>query len=100
MPKTLLSATTSATQSSELIAGADLLPVHFIAPGIAGAEVATLQIKDGSGSWHDFYVDTTVQQITATNTGVCIYGPGVYRIDKGATAAAVPIEVFTGNNIS
>lgn len=74
------------------------MPAHFICPGIAGVETGDLQIKDAAGSWHDVYVDGTQQQITATNTGLAVYAPGIYRINKSATAGATSVEVATERN--
>ncbi len=68
---------------------------HFTAPGIAGAEVATVQKKNADNSYSDYYVDGTLQQILVGHTGVVVDAAGVYRIDKGVTAAAVGIEVST-----
>lgn len=95
MSRTLLAATTSAVASAPYTcAGPSRLPAHFTCPGIAGAEVATLQKYSAAlDTWYDYYVDGTLQQITATNTGVVAFAPGEYRVNKGATAAAVPVEL-------
>lgn len=100
MPKILLAAATAAAASEEFESrqeprGRGSLPAHFTAPGIAGAEVATLQKKNADASFSDYYVDGTLQQILADNSGVVVYAPGVYRINKGVTAASVPVEVST-----
>ena len=98
MPITLLAATTDADQSASYTIKSyrTTMPVVFVCPGLAGAEVGTLQYQDASGSWHDYYVDDTLQTCTATQTGLAVYGPGTYRIDKDATAGATSVELQTG----
>ena len=93
MPKAILAATTGADQSDEVIADVLRLPVVFRCPGLAGAEVGQLQYKDSAGSWHDYYKDGSLEQCTATNTDATAYGPGIYRIDKDATVASVPVDM-------
>jgi hypothetical protein len=100
MSKIILVATTSAAQS-DAVAVVDrkvdglFMPAHFTAPGLAGAETATIQKKNADSSYSDIYVDGIIQNITPTNTGLAVYAPGIYRVDKGATNASVPIEVST-----
>lgn len=99
MSTVILTATTSAAQSTDFtvtgIAKGVVEHAHLTAPGIAGAEVATVQKKNDDDSYSDYYVGGTVQTITATNTGVVIDAAGVYRIDKDATAASVGVELST-----
>jgi hypothetical protein len=97
MPKVILTATTDAAQSDEVVVSEGLctMPAHFTAPGLVDDEVATLQKKTAAGGWNDYYVDDTVQTVTATNSGLAVYAPGIYRLDKDETAAAVPCEVST-----
>ena len=95
MPTTLLAATTDADQSTAFTVKYDEAPVVFRCPGLAGVEVGTLQYRDASEAWHDYYVDGTLQTITTTNTDLTIYGPGIYRIDKDATAGAASVEIST-----
>ena len=99
MPIVLLTATTDAEASSLFRVvnegGKPGVPAHFTCPGIAGAETGTMQMQDASEGWHDYYVDGTLQQVTATNTGVAVYAPGIYRINKSSTAGATSVEVST-----
>lgn len=95
MPITLLAATTDADQSSSYVAKYDDVPITFRCPGLAGAEVGTLQYQDSAGTWRDYYIDGTVQTISATNSDLTIYAFGTYRIDKDATVATVPVELST-----
>lgn len=73
------------------------LPAVFRAPGLAGSEVVTLQ-QSINGTWEDLYLDSTIQQLTATHRALAVYGPGVYRGNKGLTAAAVGVYVSTDRN--
>lgn len=99
MSTVILTAQTAAAQSADHtvrgINRANGTHAHFTAPGIAGAEVATVQKKNADDSYSDYYVNGSLQQITATHTGVVVDAAGIYRIDKSATAASVGIEVST-----
>ena len=100
MSAILLIATTDADQSDDFTVvnretNGLFMPAHFTAPGLAGAETATIQKKNADESYSDVYVGGEVQDITATNTGIAIYAPGIYRVDKDATVASVPVEVST-----
>lgn len=112
MSHELLAATTSATQSSEFSvaqkkSGAglgfvgDSFPVTITADNLAGSEVATLQIKSGS-TWLDAEdSDGNAIELAASGSGYSrleIYSPGVYRIDKDATASACAIYLHTPSN--
>ena len=94
MAKELLAAQTAAGASSSVGVSNVNLPAHFICdPALAAAEVADLQISMDNGStWVDYYVDGTQQQITDTNTGLVVLAPGLYRINKGATATATAVH--------
>lgn len=97
MPKTLLAATTSATESNEFEAVYNHVPAHFTCPGLAGSETGTLQKKNADDTFSDYYQDGSLVQATATNSGAVAYAPGIYRVNKSATAASVPVEVSTNN---
>jgi hypothetical protein len=99
MPLTLLEPTASAANSEEIrVVEPDYRPAHFTAPGLATTETVTIQKKAADGTWLDCYAEGSVQQITATNSGITAYGPGVYRGAKSTTAAAVGVEVSTDKN--
>ena len=99
MSTVILVATTSAAQSEDItvrgVQRAGGTHVHVTAPGIAGAKVATIQKKNADDSYSDYYVDGTIQTVSATNTGVVIDAAGIYRVDKDATDASVGIEKST-----
>lgn len=95
MPRNILTATTSAAASQHVEVQSSDSPIHFTCPGIAGAETGDLQKRNADGTFTDYYEEGTQQQITATNTGLTVYGPGHWRINKSVTAASVPVEVST-----
>lgn len=72
-------------------------PAHFTAFGLANAETVTIQKLQADGTWSN-YIDDVTQQMSATKSGVLIYGPGIYRGVKTATAAAVGVEVSTDDS--
>lgn len=95
MAITLLAATTSATQSDDFAAfEANTLPATFIQNGLAGSEAGDIQIShDGGITFQDLYVNGTKQSLTATNTAITVYGPGIYRVDKDSSSGAAGIFV-------
>lgn len=95
---TILAATTSETDSDEFEVARHQRPAEFNAPGLAGSEQATIQKKSADGTFFNYYLDNVLQVITATHSGVTVYGPGIYRVHKDATAASVPIEVSTDSS--
>lgn len=98
---TLLAATTSADQSTAIRIEEQNLPAHFVcSPALAATETADLQYSaDGGTTWIDYYIDGTQQQITDTNTGLVVVGPGFYRINKGATATATAVHLAYEGNV-
>lgn len=99
MPLTLLLPTKSAANSEEIrVIEPGYRPAHFTAPGLATTEAVTIQKRGADGAWSDCYVDGSKQQVTATNSGITAYGPGMYRGAKSTTAAAVGVEVSTDKN--
>jgi len=101
MPTVLLAAATGAGQSEEFsvgnAGGRVSMPAHFTCPGIAGSETGTLQKKTAAGTWVTHVLPGDAHIITATNSGVVAYAPGIYRVDKSVTAASVPVEVSTSH---
>ena len=99
MAKTILEATTSATQSTAVGVSSSDVPVHFFCtPALGSGETATLQISGDEGStWQDYYDDGSVAQITDTNSGVVVVGNGMYRINKSATSSATAVVVAYRN---
>lgn len=97
MAVTLLAATTSSAQSTKVVVGRgevprEQRPISISAPGMAGAENADVQFsQDGGTTWNDLFEDGVQIRLTATNNMITIFGPGVFRIDKEATAAAVGV---------
>lgn len=93
----ILVATVAAEASKGFLIRVEDVPVHFFAaPGLQGAETATLQVGAGN-NWVDYYVGGQIQQITPTNTGFLVIGPGTYRVNKSATAVPVGIYVASEN---
>lgn len=97
MAKTLLAPQTAAGQSSIVRVKRDSSsksgsPISLSAPGLAGGENADVQFsKDEGATWDDLFQDGAQIRITSINNMITIFGPGTYRVDKEATAAAVGI---------
>jgi len=99
MSTVILTATTSAAQSEDFtitdVAKGVVSHAHLTAPGLAGAETATVQKKNADDSYSDYYINGALQQVTATNTGVVVEAAGIYRMNKSATVASVGVEIST-----
>lgn len=97
MTQEILAATTSAAQSSSFDVGGrpdQIGRATVMAIGIAGAENADIQFSHDAGTtWTDLFEAGSQIRLTATNNMVTIYGPGVFRIDKEATAGATSIHL-------
>lgn len=92
MSETLLTATTDADQSDPVsVQGAKLPYTFHCAPLLAGAEKATVQFRGGNGTWYNLYIEGALQEITATNGMITVFGHGQFRIDKDATAGATGV---------
>ncbi len=65
---------------------------------LAGAETATVQYKDRTGTWRNL-VDaiTGAAQITAGENSVTIAQRGTFRVVLTATAALTGIEIISNN---
>ena len=95
MPTTLLEPTTSAAQSDQFSVDNNELPVHVYSETLGTGETGVIQIKV-AGSWQNYVDAASTKQLDEDNTGVAIYAPGVYRVDKSATASATGIYMSTG----
>lgn len=88
----ILAATTSAGNSSAInvVSGR---AVTFTSSAILGSgETGILQISpDGGASYFNVRIGGTVQQLDPDNTALTAYGPGLFRIAKSATSAAIGI---------
>ncbi len=91
----LLAATTGAAYSQPLpVAGA----VTFSASPVLGAgETGIIQFSPDQGAtWINLVSGGTTQQLSPNDTALTVYGPGMYRVSKSATASAVAIYANTG----
>ena len=97
MSTTIISAqTTAATGDFSASKNTQQLPATLFASGLAGAEVANVMFSaDGGLTYTNLFENGTQVQLTATNNAVTIYGPGMYRVSKGITVAAVPVSLST-----
>lgn len=98
MPRTLLAAATGAG-TSEPMTVAPGETVVFTAPGLAGAETATLERKAADGGFDAVSVTGMATALSTSVTQLVIDAPGVYRINKGVTVGSVPVEVSYRDNL-
>ena len=86
-----LAATTAAANSDELnLASAYKVPATVHVYGLAGAEVAPLEIKRNDGTWETVNDGADVE-FTATVQDFSIASPGIYRVAKPLTAGAAGV---------
>ena len=91
MALTLLAAATGGGTSSDL-AVRNGHTATLIASNLAGAETGSIQISyDGGTTFINLFSDGSQQQLTATNNTATVYGPGIFRVVKSATAGACGI---------
>jgi len=97
---TLITSTTSADQSIDVSVTGDNLPYSFsCTPILAGTEKATIQLKDQDGNYNDLYLDGILQELSATNMVITLFGPAVVRVDKDSTASATSVIGQSHGNI-
>lgn len=66
-------------------------PMTIIGHGFAGSgDTIDVQISYDDGSTYvDCYRDGTQVQLTDTNNPVTVYGPGLFKVNKGATTDTI-----------
>lgn len=93
----MITAGTGAVSSGVFEVGGDYL-VSIYSKGTVGAgETIDLQVKNDLGSWQDVSDDAGAQvQLTDSISSLRVLGPGVFRLDKGVTAAAAGAFIYVG----
>lgn len=97
MAQLILAPTTAVAASSPFVVVTERW-VTGIAAGLAGAEVADLQITPNEGQLWITVLPAANSQLNLANPSRRVIEPGTYRYAKGATVAAVPIYVATEDN--
>ena len=69
-------------------------PVTVMAQGLAEASTVDLQVSYNGTNFMDCYRDGTKVSLTATNNIMTIYGPGIFRFNKGITVGAVSCTCY------
>jgi len=91
--KEILIATTDAGTSESFDVDEGKSVAVFCEPDLGSTETADIQIcTDGIDTYVD-YVDGTAVELTSTQNGIKLYGPGRFRVAKDATASATAIRV-------
>jgi len=91
---TILNATTSAALSDPFSVGGDE-SIVVSAPFLSGAEIATIQITNGNGTFRDIAEPTAI--LTATNKERTISAAGDYAVNKASTTTPCPILIGKNN---
>lgn len=73
------------------------IPSTVVATNLANADNVKIQISVDQGvTFHDIYINGTLQEVTATNNVVGIDAPGYYRFVKTVTAAEAGVYLISG----
>lgn len=97
--KRLLAPTQSAAASDEfVVADVSNGATFSVTPPLGSGEVATLQKKNADGDWDNVYSGEGLEQLHENKSVLSVYGFGVYRINKGATASDTAVEVSEASN--
>ena len=88
----ILAATTDATASSAFnIVNAATITSTELGVG----EVINIQITNDGSTWQDLFRSGTQQQLLPDNNAVTVEGPGKFRVNKGVTAGATSVNIWT-----
>ena len=92
MSEELLKAVTGADDSDPVsVKGAKLPYTFHCSPPLAGSEKAKIQYKGGDGNFYDLYIEGTLQELSATNSMITIFGNGQFQVAKEATVSATGV---------
>lgn len=100
-PKLILAATTDADQSESFYHDGKHQKSLVCNPILAGSEKGTLQMSiDDGTTWINALTGRTPEcnELSITTTIICIEGPGLYRVDKDASAGATAIYLNEGHS--
>jgi hypothetical protein len=92
---TIAAVAPSATHSC-IVEGANVVTLEQT--GLGADEVVTLQ-KQSRTTFEDLYIDGELQQLTATNMTIQVYGPAKIYFNKDVTAAAVEVRELSTFNM-
>lgn len=93
-PSTLINGTTSAVQSVYFIVDNQIAAVYSKGT-IGGGESIDLQVEDDAGSWINVTdLNGADVALSATVSSIRVIGPGRFRLNKSATAAAAGAFVY------
>lgn len=99
---TLLAPITGAAASNSFRVGkgsgghSESRPIAIFMPGIGVSEFGDVQFSHNGGTtWTNLFEDGTQVRLTNTNNAEVMAAPGLFRINKGVTAAAVGVFMST-----
>lgn len=92
----IITETTAAANSKPISVSAGDLVTLALTGTYGGAEYADIQYTDDGGStWFDLYQDGSQVRLSTTSNMKTIYGPGIFRVAKDATASAAGVRRFS-----
>jgi hypothetical protein len=73
------------------------IPCTIVATNLTGAENIKIQISvDDGATFHDIFINGTLQELAATNNVVGVDAPGFYRFVKTTTKNEVGLYLVSG----
>ena len=63
--------------------------------GTIGSSVITFEQPDGAGGWATIVLDSTNQELSATNTIVSFFQPALIRVNKPVTVATAGVMMVS-----
>ncbi|TXD58869.1 hypothetical protein FUT88_13410 [Ralstonia sp. TCR112] len=89
----LIGAQTGAATSQPFQLSAADGACSLVAGGLGASETATVQVQDAGGNWQNVPA-AICAQMTSTTMEAVLNAPGIYRVAKTATAAAVGVVLY------
>lgn len=96
-PITLITATTGAGTSPSFKSFDDQKITIYSETSILNTETIKLQVMKPDGTWIDCYADDELIRLKNNRNIYAIWGKGIYRVNKSATASAVGVYAFNAS---
>ena len=93
----ILAEITDAAQSDAFVIGPQEATITATALGVGETieiQIGHQQTPGDDVDWQDLFRSGTQQTLTPTNNSVTVLGPGKFRVDKSATAAATSVVLW------
>lgn len=91
--RTKIAAATGAATAIEKVTSNN--PCTFVGYGFSGADSVAVEVSYDSGTnFVACYKNGVAVTIASTNNPVTVYGPGIFRLNKGVTTGSVGVVAY------